>query len=91
MPSSSDLPPWLVRVKFRYNQKLVEEVKQIPGGRWEPDTKSWIVPIEMVERVKDWGRCHGVAVVTCGQEKAAVVPASTRNVQGKGLLPESLL
>jgi SWI/SNF-related matrix-associated actin-dependent regulator 1 of chromatin subfamily A len=32
------------RIEFRYQPHLVEAVKQLPGKRWEPVSKCWLVP-----------------------------------------------
>lgn len=32
-------------VRFPFNRFIVDKLKTIPGARWRPDTKSWIVPL----------------------------------------------
>lgn len=36
-------PGW-VDLRFGYNKSLVEQVKKIPGCRWDPERKCWVAP-----------------------------------------------
>jgi hypothetical protein len=42
-----------VSVQFPYNDHFVSVVKRIPGRKWEPLKKRWILPIESAPRVFD--------------------------------------
>ncbi len=48
-----------LKIEFPYHPGLVQLVKGLPGRRWSPDTKEWIVPAEstltVVETLKDAG------------------------------------
>lgn len=33
-------------IKFKYDQEIIDIVKQIPGRRWEPDLKIWTIPTD---------------------------------------------
>ena len=33
-------------VSFRYNQELLEKIKAVPGRRWLPDKKIWVIPFD---------------------------------------------
>lgn len=31
-------------IKFKYDPEIIELIKQVPGRRWEPDSKVWTIP-----------------------------------------------
>lgn len=33
-----------IEASFRYNLDIVNKIKKIPGARWNPDDKIWIIP-----------------------------------------------
>ena len=39
-------------IRFQYMPSLVERVKELPGRRWNPDLKAWVVPVSHREEVK---------------------------------------
>ncbi len=41
--SLTDLEDGLIEVRFRYNKKMVEEIKAFEGARWKPDAKCWTI------------------------------------------------
>jgi integrase/recombinase XerD len=36
----------VVLIRFEYNDRLISEVKKIPGTRWSPSLKSWYIPLK---------------------------------------------
>lgn len=40
----------LFHIRFPYNPDLIERVKQIPGRKWNQDTKTWTAPICLTNR-----------------------------------------
>ncbi len=36
-----------------YNSHLVDEIRGIPGRRWNPDLQAWSVPVESEQQVRD--------------------------------------
>lgn len=35
-----------IHLRFGYDQKLIETLKQIPGSKWHPDAKRWSLPLD---------------------------------------------
>ncbi len=46
-----DERPWMVRAKFDYSAGLVKRLGAIPGCKWLPLDKEWVVPIEIAEDI----------------------------------------
>ncbi len=61
--------PWLGYVRFytEYGDKrfdhIKDAVKSIPGARYEPDRKQWVVPEEMIDRLEILARNMGFVVI----------------------------
>ena len=53
-----------VRVFFPYSRSRVEAIKTVPGRRWEPEGKCWVVPDTdgLVDRLRCLFRGHPVAI-----------------------------
>lgn len=49
-------------IRFPYREDLVDEVRLIPGRRWDPDARVWKVPVLQVDTVASTFRPHGFAV-----------------------------
>ena len=58
----SEVAPWFIEVRFRYHFKLKEYIRSIPGASYVPGSKSWLVPVEMLNAVKMEAIRHGFAV-----------------------------
>jgi cold shock CspA family protein len=43
-------------IEFEYNPNLVEKVKQIPGRKWNPETKFWGVPAKYEKEILDFAK-----------------------------------
>jgi len=41
-----------IHIKFDYNPALLDAIRTIPGRRWEPEWREWIIPKEAVSLVK---------------------------------------
>ena len=39
----------LVYLRFAYDPKMVEAIKDLPGSKWHPDAKRWILPLDIWE------------------------------------------
>lgn len=62
---------YILEAKFPYDQKTIDYIRKIPGCSYKPETKSWLVPIELKEKlVRVWGR------TTVGPGSSDVVPHS---------------
>ena len=48
----------VIEISFPYNALMVQEVKDLPGRRWNPDGKIWTVPATSM---------HAPAVITFAQ------------------------
>ncbi len=48
-----------LQIRFPYRQDLVEEVKTIPGRRWDRGGKMWRVPCEQIDNVVSVFMRHG--------------------------------
>ena len=35
----------LIEIRFSYNPNIITQIKQIPGRKWTPKSKTWTVPI----------------------------------------------
>jgi hypothetical protein len=44
--------PWFVEFRFAFNRSVVANIKRIPGCRWEPDARCWLVPVEVYQLIK---------------------------------------
>ena len=70
-------------IQFPYRDDLVDEVRMIPGRRWDRDNKVWRVPVDEVSRVVNTFRPHGFTLDSgVGELVGAVGRATT------GLAPE---
>ena len=49
---------------FPYNKATVEEVKQIPGAKWDKLAKLWTIPVESLEQARDFATRNGFTVDT---------------------------
>ncbi len=49
-------------IRFPYNPYVVEEVKAIPGRRWDPARKVWRVPVTSIDAACSTGMRHGFAI-----------------------------
>lgn len=54
--------PWFVTIKFAYNKRMVERLGGLPGARWEPKDKVWLVPEETLSIVLSWAKELGFNV-----------------------------
>jgi len=54
--------PWFVQLKFRFDMKLKDFVKEKPGARWTPATKTWRLPIELLPDVTKYAQSLGYRV-----------------------------
>jgi hypothetical protein len=43
-----DLVSGWSRVRFPFSRTAIDTIKAIPGARWNPDTKTWLLPIDGV-------------------------------------------
>ena len=46
-------------IRFDYDRRLVEAVRQLPGRRFDPRAKLWTVPVKHVDVVVDALVPHG--------------------------------
>ena len=53
--------PWFVELRFDYNEQL-KNLCKVPGSKWQPENKTWLVPIEMGERVAQAAEKAGYVV-----------------------------
>jgi len=65
-------------ISFTYDAELLTAVRQMPGARWAPGTKAWIVPIESAEEVVKFVKQHN----------ARTSPEADRLVQESTLLQD---
>lgn len=73
------LDPHQAVIKFPYSAALVAAVKDLPGRRYDPATKTWTVPVRAIERVRRFANQHGFEIVEAG-----TIPI------GKKALPDKL-
>jgi hypothetical protein len=60
-PANEPLP-WFVSLKFNYNKRMVERLGGLPGARWDPKDKVWLVPEETLPIVLSWAEELGFNV-----------------------------
>lgn len=70
------------RLQFSYNARLVAAVKEVPGRRFDSDTKTWTIPTEHVAQFQanhpDWFPSHDEAVATGADQLDAAVAEATK-------------
>lgn len=44
------------RISFAFRPHLVEQVKQLPGKRWDPVNKVWLVPLAAEKEVMEFAQ-----------------------------------
>lgn len=62
-------------VQFPYDADLVAAVKRIPGARFQPTAKNWMVPKEQKEALAKFAEKHGFTGMEAGEEAAKPVPS----------------
>lgn len=45
-------------IKFPYNKELIDDIKTIPGRKYDPDEKGWIVPDRFLPMASEMIRSH---------------------------------
>lgn len=79
-------------VRFGYEPRLVSAVKRLPSVRWDPDGKTWTVPLRGASVIGAWADEHGFilssaareAVAAPGQAEAA--PVGTADADDRGII-----
>lgn len=49
-----------IHVKFDYHPKIVADIKLIPGRRWNPNQKVWVIPKRESRRVQEFAKRHNL-------------------------------
>lgn len=63
-----------LELTFDYHPKIVEAVRNIPGRRWNPDRKAWIVPRSEMATVQFLMQKYGGAQKTAKPEEYGAIP-----------------
>ena len=71
-------------VRFPYREDLVDEVRLIPGRRWDRETKVWKVPPAQAATLVDAFKPHGF---TIAPEVVSLLPEANPSPPAKGGLP----
>lgn len=61
--------PWMGALRTPYHKGLIEALKLLPGCRWRPDDKAWLVPSELWSDVRGIGQRFGLAIELPRPEK----------------------
>jgi SWI/SNF-related matrix-associated actin-dependent regulator 1 of chromatin subfamily A len=86
-------------LKFPYDQAILQSVKAIPGRIWDPDDKSWRIPVseQTSRQVFDLAEANGfyvcpaaLAVMADNIERAARLEEASRAEDGTGQLKAQL-
>ena len=43
-----------LNVSFDYDANIVSKVKSIPGRKYNPNTKSWSMPLQAIHKLKNY-------------------------------------
>ncbi len=62
-----------IQIRFNFKQELVDKIRNIEGRRWEPNTKSWIIPNNaksinalirfFINEDIDWGSIFNITIL----------------------------
>lgn len=69
-------------VRFGYDQDLIAGVRTLPGARWNPQNKSWFVPVTPV--LEDWAKNNGFKVARLNGSTPAPVDRPKGRVTTSG-------
>lgn len=61
-----------IKIEFRYMPHLVEAVKEIPGRRFDGESKCWVAPVTSLKEVEAFARRYGFRWADAPQPKEVV-------------------
>lgn len=69
-PNTASVVDGKIVVRFEYDERLVAQIRRVPGARWDKTSRSWKMPVTSAPQLVTWAEMAGVFVDESVQDAA---------------------